>query len=286
MDAPHSDNLRHMQGTVTIVGYGSLMSAYGLARERALPKASIARVELSNAARRFGKPSIHAKRLAVTLDAIDPTRPMTATRCTPSAAGTEPQAVAVTLPLEYLPTLAKREGYPSEAARRLIETAGDDLADWLADLFDGSSDVAGYRAALFERIGVTSPHYIPQPIRIDGEPAIVFVAPGAEGTGSDEVRPIRADNDYALLTTAEVWRATPTQPQLDYIASCLLAGAHGVAVDDLAADLPVDLRRALAAYAAHFSDEPKRLREILGLGDRDYAEFRGPRLVSFCGDPG
>jgi hypothetical protein len=92
-----------------------------------------------------------------------------------------------------------------------------------------------YRRRLWALTGFTSPHYIPHPVRLgDGSYALIFLAPGLEGTGADEVISVRQQTGiHAVMNTSETWRRKPNADQLTYFLSCLLGGVHGINVRDL-----------------------------------------------------
>ena len=94
--------------------------------------------------------------------------------------------------------------------------------------------------------GFTSPHYIPHPVRLDPEScALIFLAPGGEGTGTDEVISVRQETGIqAVMNTSETWRRKPNDDQLAYFLSCLLGGVHGINVRDFLT--PVREERTLA----------------------------------------
>ena len=266
---------------ITIVGYGSLMSAYGLARNGAIRASRVRRVQIHNARRGFGKASIHGARFAMVLEPMDRAARLRASTAESPAARGVAQALAIDVAAEFFPSLAQREGYSPTAARKLLALALDsavDLATYLAEIAEESNgDIADYRGRLRDRLDYTSAHYIPHPIDIDGSLAIVFLAPGNEGSGSDGVVPVRVRTGVCeLMTTREVWLRQPNDDQLDYIAMCLLAGAHGICVDDLLGDLPTDLVDELRRYEARFSQEAASLQSLLHLSQATYREFRGP----------
>ncbi len=257
-----------LRNGATIVGYGSLMSARGIARHGELRLAAAQRVQLHNARRGFGKASIHGDRFAMVLEAIDTSRAITASGLNHCEPGTAPQALAIDVFAGDLPTLAKREGYSPEAFASLLalaDAAGHDPGAYLAALmWECGGNVVLYRERLARRVDYTSPHYIPHPIPIGTRPAIIFLAPGREGSGDVDIVPIRVRTGCCdLMNTAQVWQRKPNEAQLEYIAMCLLAEAHGVRVDDLTQDLPADLRDRLDRTDMNVDRERTRLRRLL-----------------------
>ncbi len=269
-----------MSQWTTVIGYGSLMSAYGLGRDGDLVLHRPRRVELSNAWRGFAKQSLHADRLAAVVDRRDRSRPITARAVAAEEMGRSPQALAFDVDATGLPLLSRREGYSTDAMQRLVELSEGDVAGKLRRLSRSASGrSADYRRSLYDTLGYTSAHYIPHPLRLDGEDAIIFVAPAAEGSGCDKVVPVRVATDRCeALSASETWRIKNNDAQLDYFAMCLLGAAHGIDVADLCTDLSADLRRRLAAYEEHFAAEPETLRDLFEMSAAQYSTFRGPAV--------
>lgn len=257
------------QASILVVGYGSLMSDYGRARHGGLQPRAVRRVVLLNARRGFGKASLHGDRLAMVMEPIDWKRPVAAAPISDGEDAAPPHAVAMELELCDLPAVARREGYSEHALAALCDDAarrGCNVAMHLQQLLDSTEgDLAAYRVVLYRRVGYTSPHYIPHPIDVGGEPGIVFLAPGQEGSGSPDVIPVRVDTQCCeLMTVAEVWRHKPNRTQLEYIAMCLLGAATGVRVDDLLVDIPDEVRASLDDLFAGRPAEQEVLRRLLG----------------------
>jgi hypothetical protein len=129
----------------------------------------------------------------------------------------------------------------------LAQAQGKLLADFLWSIHEEAEhNRVTYRRRLWVLTGFTSPHYIPHPVRLgDGRCALIFLAPGGEGTGADEVIAIRQATDIqVVMNTSETWRRKPNEDQLTYFLSCLLGGVHGINVRDLL--LPVREERVLA----------------------------------------
>ena len=130
--------------------------------------------------------------------------------------------------------------------RQLTELAHKEkkpLADFLWGIQgDAGHDPVRYRRQLFALTGFTSPHYIPHPVRLaEVGYALIFLAPGFEGTGSDEVVSVRQQTKIpAVMNTSKTWRQKPNDDQLSYFLSCLLGGVHGVNVQDLLASVTDD----------------------------------------------
>jgi hypothetical protein len=250
----------------TVIGYGSLMSARGICRDDPLRLAGARRVQLSNARRGFGKASIHADRYAMVVEATDPSQPIRARELAAHERGALPQALALDVLTDDLPVLAAREGYSQRAIAALYElSAGSDLAVYLAGLlWECGGDVVRYRARLCDRLGYTSPHYIPHPIAIGARAAVIFLAPGPEGSGSPDVVPVRvATGVTELMDVAAVWKRRPNAAQRDYIATCLLGRAHGIRMDDLTTDVPKDLSDQIGSSVSDLENERQLFRALL-----------------------
>jgi hypothetical protein len=132
-----------------------------------------------------------------------------------------------------------------------------------------------YRRRLWELTGFTSSHYIPHPVQLaGGSRALIFVAPGFEGTGADEVISVRQETGIReMMNTCEAWRRKPNEDQLAYFLSCLLGGVHGIDVSDLL--LSVKEEPSLAARLREglnkgLAEELERFLLTTGLSHEDY----------------
>ena len=226
---------------VTILGHGSLMSGRGLSFSGTFAVREARIVILASCRRGFAKLSMYGNRFATDL-AIQHF-PLTG-HVVSLANGVHEidgtiETLALTVSLDDSYRLIKREGYKPEAAQKLASIAqgrGYGLADFLWELYtEAEHDVVTYRRRLFELTDYTSPHYIPHPVPIDGYgTALIFLAPGSEGTGSDEVISIRHETGmHTIMSAGQTWQCKPNEEQLAYFLSCLLGGVHGVKIHDL-----------------------------------------------------
>jgi len=283
-----------MTKTPTLIAYGSLMSGLGLASLAPLPVADAWRVRLVGCRRGFGKLSQYGDRFAMVLEAIAERAPIECRAITAEtpidARGIDALAYAISVP--ELARVAQREGYRADALLALArhaERRGRGLGTYLFEIAEQAGfDVAAYRRTLADVVDYTSPHYVPHPVATEtGEPAIVFLPPGTEGSGRDDVVPIRVQSaETRRLTFRQVWRAKPNQSQLDYAATCILAEAHGLSLADVVGDLrayPPLARLVDERLAPDLAAEPARFREVLGLSEERYAvRFPAlPRRASF-----
>lgn len=261
------------------------MSGLGLRRLGRMRAARVRRVELVNARRGFAKPSLHGDRYAMVLEAADSERMIGAAPLAPDAPGEAAQGILLDLDLDDLMRISAREGYSPDAFLRLATLAEADALSVPAFLFhlmrEAGGDIAAYRRLLRQRVDYTSAHYVPHPIALtDNSPALTFVAPGREGSGDPAVVPVRVATEHCdVLDLRETWRLKPNRSQLEYFAMCLLASAHGVRVDDIAAPLDGDteLRQRVRDFAAgHAAAEVDRFRAALDLSHSAYATFAAP----------
>lgn len=283
-----------MKPTPTLIAYGSLMSGLGLAMLAPFPVLDATRVRLHGGRRGFGKLSQYGDRFAMVLEPILAGEPL---RCEPIAATTPTgggiDALALTLPMPELARVAQREGYRADALLALArhgERAGRGLGAHLWTLLASADfDVARYRRILADSVDYTSPHYIPHPVATDGEPAIIFLPPGPEGSGRDDVVPIRMQScETRLLTFGEAWSLKPNASQLDYAAMCVLAEVHNLSLADVLGDLsshPPLAERLTGRLARELAVEPARLCATLALAPEVYAaRFPStPRRAGFVG---
>jgi hypothetical protein len=287
---------------VTVIGHGSLMSGQGLCFSGMLQVKGASIVALAaGCVRGFAKLSRYGDRFAT--DVESPHWPLTGRSVAPTTIPNgEVEALALTVSLEDFSCLVKREGYSPIAMRQLANLAqeqGKSLADFLWSIHEEAEhDRVAYRCRLWELTGFTSPHYIPHPVRLgDGSCALIFLAPGFEGTGADEVIAVRQETGiHAVMNTSKTWRRKPNEDQLTYFLSCLLGGVHGINVRDLltpvreertlAERLRDQLRQRLAVEREQFLAVTSLSREHYqrAFGDADVALNRSGLVEFLCGE--
>jgi hypothetical protein len=265
---------------VIVIGYGSLMSGFGLQPFGALRARAAARVALRNVRRGFGKLSQHGDRFALVLESSHPSGTIEGGVLDNVEPPTDSvEGVALLLPPTGLARVCEREGYSSGALHRLRDEAAArrlDLAAFLWSLLDAALfDVPSFRQRLFKLVGYTSAHYLPHPVRLDdGRFAVTFIAPGREGSGAPHVVPVRVrDGTETLMTAAEAWRQKPNRAQLSYIVACLLGGAHGVAVGDIIGSLNEDPVLAARTRELAVAEQPQELTRFLETTGLDHASY-------------
>jgi len=241
-----------------VIGYGSLLSGYGMLAERRGGKSRlVARdafpVRLLNARRGLAKPSSHGHYLAMDLEPIDATKPIAALAANGSNAGIG--ALGLVFDRRWAPLIARREEYDEHKFVELIglaDRAGQALGDFLHDIARRTRwNLLDYRRALNDLLSYTSEGYIFHPIPLsDGRVAVAAIGSGFEGSGDTAVRSKR--NEYGmdrLLTLAEALRVETfeldREGQVGYYVECLLGGLHGLEIADLFRDLDDDLAQAL-----------------------------------------
>lgn len=268
---------------VTIIGYGSLMSGLGLSGSGTLQVKEAFVVALAGCTRGFAKLSRYGNHFAMALEIPHP--PLVGRVVSPaSMPNGEIEALALTVPLDDLCRLVKREGYDPKVIRRLVKMAqarGLNLADFLWELHaEADHDVVTYRRRLFALTNFTSAHYIPHPVRVAGAGcALIFLAPGFEGTGSDEVVSIRQRTGmHTVLNTKEVWQQKPNEDQIAYFLYCLLGGVHGICVRHLlpvAADDPALVTALTGQLVQALRDEGERFLTATGITRENYRRTFG-----------
>jgi hypothetical protein len=273
---------------VTVIGYGSLMSGQGLSSSGTLQVRRAGIVALADCRRGFAKLSRYGDRFAMDLELVRvPLRGHIVTTAT--APDGKVEALALTLSLDDACRLAKREGYDPLVLRRLAETAqvqGRGLAEFLWKLHaETGHEIVAYRRRLFALTGFTSAHYIPHPVSLGSTNyALIFLAPGFEGTGVDGVISVRQQTGIrTIMRTTEAWLRKPTPDQLAYFLVCLLGGVHGICIRDLLPipqedpELSAELgRRAAAAL----KQEVACFQNATGLSHAQYCQaFGGPEAA-------
>jgi hypothetical protein len=278
--------------TLTVIGYGSLLSGYGmLAERRGGGSRLVARdafpVRLMNARRGLAKPSSHGHYLAMDLEPIDATRPISAH--TAAAANEGIGALGLVFDREWAPLISRREEYDERKFVALIEhadRAGKSLGEFLLEIARRTNwNLLAYRRELFNLLGYTSEGYIFHPIPLsDGRIAVAAIGSGFEGSGDPSVRSKR--HEYGmnrLLTLAEALRIETFEldrdGQVGYYVECLLGGFHGLEIADLARDLDQELQQALHPRITHVA-RGERERFLLATS-LDESRYRG----AFGGTP-
>jgi len=272
--------------TLTVIGYGSLLSGYGMLSERRGGKSRlVARdafpVRLLNARRGLAKPSSHGHYLAMDLEPIDATRPISAHAAAATNEGIG--ALGLVFDREWAPLISRREEYDERKFVALIEhadRAGKSLGEFLLEIARRTHwNLLAYRRELFNLLGYTSEGYIFHPIPLnDGRIAVAAIGSGFEGSGDPSVRSKR--HEYGmdrLLTLAEALRIETfdldRDGQVGYYVECLLGGFHGLEIADLARDLDQDLQHALHPRFTHVArGERERFLRATSL---DESRYRG-----------
>ncbi len=272
---------------ILVVGYGSLLSGYGLLAERRggmsrLVARDVERVSIRNARRGLAKPSSHGSYLAMDIEPVDCDAAISAS-VRNDAAGIG--GLLLTFDREYAPMIARREEYDAGAFERLIglsDRAGTSLGGYLMEIASGTNfDLLAYRIALRTILGYTSPGYIFHPLQIDdGRIAIIAIGSGFEGSGDPQIPSRRQELGMdRLLSLEEAIRLEipdfDRAGQIGYYAECLLGGLHGVAVADLANrfDPDADWARELADHFGRVATgERARFIEATSL---DHARYEG-----------
>jgi hypothetical protein len=237
---------------IFVVGYGSLLSGYGLLAERRggasrLIARDVHPVAIHNARRGLAKPSSHGSYLAMDIEPVDHGIPMCAAS-TADRGGIG--GLLLTFDREFAPLIARREEYDPEAFERLIgiaERAGQPIGEFLMEIArETDFDLLAYRTRLRTMIGYTSPGYIFHPIEIDdGRVAIIAIGSGFEGSGDPAIVSRRQQYKMdRLLSLDESMRTEipgfDRAGQIGYYAECVLGGLHGVDVGDLASGFDAD----------------------------------------------
>ena len=273
--------------TLLVVGYGSLLSGYGmLAERRGGGSKLVARdafpVVLGNARRGLAKPSSHGRYLAMDLEPADPNHPITA-HAGPDGANGGIGALGLVFDREWAPLISRREEYEPAKFVELIELAdraGQPIGEFLLAIAERTRfNLLAYRRELRAMLGYTSHGYIFHPVPLDdGRVAIAAIGSGYEGSGDPAVRSKR--NEYGmdhLLGLRDALRVSTLEldreGQVGYFVECVLGGMHGLGVADLidgldpAGELHGEIARRLAIVAA---DEPARFMRATSMDEARY----------------
>jgi hypothetical protein len=290
--------------TLLVVGYGSLLSGYGMLAHRRgggskLVASAAFPVTLHNTRRGLAKPSSHGSYLAMDLEPVKPNQPITADAASSGDDGIG--AIGLVFDRQWAERLARREEYDPGKFLELLDFADrarKPLGEFLLQIAERTHfNLLAYRCALRELLNYTSHGYIfhPVPFR-DGRVAIAAIGSGFEGSGDPAVRSKRNEFgmdrllrlDDALKITAV---ALDYDGQIGYFVECLLGGLHGLGVGDLVAGLSIagecgiDLMRRMAGAVplerelflqATSLDETSYRRSFPGLPTRTLQTLLGP----------
>jgi hypothetical protein len=244
--------------TLLVVGYGSLLSGYGMLAHRRgggskLVALDAFPVTLQNARRGLAKPSSHGSYLAMDLEPLNPNQPIVG-----DAAGNGEDgigALGIVFDRQWAEPLARREEYDPAKFLELLDFADrarKPLGEFLLQIAERTRfNLLAYRCALREMLNYTSNGYIfhPVPFR-DGRVAITAIGSGFEGSGDPAVRSRR--NEFGmdrLLALDEALTLTNLAldrvGQVGYFVECVLGGLHGLGVGDLLNGISLDGRAAI-----------------------------------------
>jgi hypothetical protein len=279
--------------TILVIGYGSLLSGYGLLGERRGGRSRLVAIDahvvrIHNARRGLAKPSSHGSYLAMDIEPIDRTQPLTANIVSREHKGHVSGGIGgllLTFDRADARLIAQREEYDPDAFEKLLaiaERAKQPLGEFLAAIArDARHDLLEYRRRLYQVVGYTSPGYIFHPVEIDdGRTAIVAIGSGFDGSGHPEVLSKRAElNMDRLLAIHEALAhglaGFDRAGQLGYFAECLLGGIHGVDVSDLADAFDPDAEWAIElaeSFHAGAGEERDRFLRATGLDAARYQD--------------
>jgi hypothetical protein len=286
--------LNSPNATLLLIGYGSLLSGYGLLAERRGGRSRlVARgaepVVLRNARRGLAKPSSHGSYLAMDIEPRDRTAPITARPGIADGAGIG--ALLLEFDRSAAPLIARREEYSPEHFVRLVEMAdraGAPLGEFLLEVArETGFNLLDYRRALCAMLGYTSAGYIFHPVEVaDGRVAIIAIGSGFEGSGDDAVISRRRECGMASLHSLPSALAISALPidragQIGYFAECLLGAMHGLGVGDLLGDFDPEsgwARELAHAVARAGERETERFIEATSLDRAGYRTlFSGAR---------
>jgi hypothetical protein len=279
--------------TLAVIGYGSLLSGYGLLAERRGGQSRLLALDaepvtVANARRGLAKPSSHGRYLAMDIEPRDRSAPITARAGLARGAGDGFGALLLTFDREFAALIARREEYDPAAFERLValaDRAGASLGEFLLTTARAANfEPLAYRSALCETVGYTSPGYIFHPVPLDdGRIAIVAIGSGYEGSGDPAVLSRRREFGIDRLhgiASALALAGFDRAGQIGYFAECVLGGIHGLAVADLLADFDPAapwVHELAARVRDEAAGEAERFLRATSLDERRYrARFGAP----------
>ena len=258
--------------TLLVIGYGSLLSGYGLLAVRRGGGSKLVAIDAEpaivlNARRGLAKPSSHGNYLAMDIEPIDAASPITARSGLSEPGGRGFGAVLLTFDRSQAPLISRREEYDPAAFMKLLDHADRvalPLGSFLLNIAGETRfNLLDYRRALRDLLGYTSPGYVFHPLPLeDGRVAIIAIGSGYEGSGDPAIisarRRYRIDRLHAFGSALEITSLQLDRPgQIGYFAECLLGAIHGLAMEDLMtgfdadAEWAGDLARRVADVMRH-----------------------------------
>ena len=273
--------------TFLVIGYGSLLSGYGLLSERRGGGSKlIARdafaVRLGNARRGLAKPSNHGRYLAMDLEPVRRGEPIVARAGVDGDEGIG--GVGLVFDREWAALIARREEYDSAKFLELIDradAAGAGLGEFLLEIAQRTAfDLLAYRVELRKLLGYTSPGYIFHPVPLDdGRVGIAAIGSGYEGSGDPAVRSKRNELGMdRLLSMREAMEVRSfeidREGQAGYFAECVLGGMHGLAVDDLMTDVDLETEWGTELMRRFMLAAPGELERFMRASSLDDARYR------------
>ncbi len=273
--------------TLLVIGYGSLLSGYGLLSERRgggnkLIARDAFAVRLGNARRGLAKPSNHGHYLAMDLEPVRRGEPIVARAGVDGDEGIG--GVGLVFDREWAPLIARREEYDPAMFLELIaraDAAGVSLGEFLLEIaWRTDFDLLAYRVELRSLLGYTSPGYIFHPVPLaDGRVGIAAIGSGYEGSGDPAVRSKRNELGMdRLLSMREAMEVRSFEldraGQTGYFAECVLGGMHGLAVDDLMTDLDLETDWGGELMRRFMLAAPGELERFMRASSLDAARYR------------
>lgn len=278
--------------TLLVIGYGSLLSGYGMLAERRgggskLIASDAFPVSLRNARRGLAKPSSHGSYLAMDVEPMLGDQPIMARAGIDRSPG-EIGALGLVFDREWAPLISRREEYEPSKFLELLDLAdraGRPLGQFLLDIAQRTRfNLLAYRSALREMVGYTSHGYIFHPVPLeDGRVAIAAIGSGYEGSGDPAVRSKR--NEFGMDRLLALPEALGVRTldldhdgQVGYFVECILGGVHGLGVADLAAGLEPEpeLHAEVAGRVkAVIADERDRFMRATSLDESHYRRAFG-----------
>jgi len=284
--------------TLLVIGYGSLLSGYGLLAARRGGRSKLVALDaepalILNARRGLAKPSSHGNYLAMDIEPRDARLPMTARAGFVAHDGAGLGALLLTFDRSAAPLIARREEYDPDVFVRLVDLAdraGLPLGEYLLGFArEADFNLLAYRRTLRRLLGYTSPGYVFHPMPLeDGRVAIIAIGSGYEGSGDPDVISARRrhgiDRLHSFASALEVTSLDLDRAgQIGYFAECLLGGVHGLPMADLmagfdpaapwASELAQRVAEVMHEEAEHFvgatSLAADRYRERFGARGRD-----------------
>jgi len=294
-----------MEGIEIIFGYGSIMSLHGLFQilrpkirrnKKKIRIQDIKIIHMLEGERGFGKPTTSGD-LAMDLDYFKLEGEYVPPRYKPERGFV---GIGIVVPRHDFRKICEREGYREHS--KLIEKAEANhisVGEYLHKLArrvspDGVlniNNVRKYRKILSCEIGGSNTGYIPHPLVLNNDIAIVFIAAGKYGTGTGRKSRKEEENIEGIMSVYDYYYRFLKSKYYDYthfkryLVECLLGGLYGINLEDLTESLRRLSKENPLLVSAIREEVEKHIHQEIRLAIEHVLNGDPEKFLSIFGDP-